>query len=51
MDVSEQLSALDLRVLKKYFLGIFLDCSEGGGSKLIRNIGYYTPPNCKGLWH
>jgi hypothetical protein len=27
MDVSEQLSAFDPRVIKKYFLGIFLDFS------------------------
>jgi hypothetical protein len=40
MEVSEQLSAFDLKVIKKYFL----ECSEGGGSKLICNIGYYTPP-------
>jgi hypothetical protein len=51
MEVSEQLSAFDFRVKKKYFLGIFLECSEGGGSKLISNIGYCTPPIRKGLWH
>jgi len=51
MEVSEQLSAFDFRVKKKYFLGIFLECSEDGGSNLISNIGYYIPPVRKGLWH
>jgi hypothetical protein len=40
MEVLEQLSAFDLKVMKKYFL----QCSEGGGSMLNRNIGYYTTP-------
>jgi len=50
MEFSEQLSAFDFRVKKKCFLGIFLECSVGGSSKLISNVGYYTLPIRKGLW-